>query len=65
MRNLTVSVLLALCLTGSAFADNTAAVTPATTTPVTAPAATAGQPAQTPEQPAVPATAAEVPVQEI
>ncbi|MBW5407969.1 tonB-system energizer ExbB [Morganella morganii] len=65
MRNLTVSVLLALCLTGSAFADNTAAVTPATTTPVTAPAASAGQPAQTPEQPAVPAPAADVPVQEI
>ncbi|QQO73035.1 tonB-system energizer ExbB [Morganella morganii] len=61
MRNLTVSVLLALCLTGSAFADNTAAVTPATTTPVTTPAATAGQP----EQPAVPVSATEVPVQEI
>ncbi len=65
MRNLTVSVLLALCLTGSAFADNTAAVTPATTTPVTAPAATAGKPAQTPEQPAAPVSATEVPVQEI
>lgn len=44
MRNLTVSVLLALSLTGSAFADNTA--TPPATT-ANSPATTVGQSAQT------------------